>query len=333
MKIGIIGPEASGKTTLFEALSGVDQKYDFSEKQMIHNIKVPDERIDILSDLYMPKKTTYTNIDIVDFQGLSIKENKTFGLDQQYINRLKELDGYLIVLDNFSSIKDYNQDIENIINEIILNDMLLIETRLQALKKANNIEGEYPVLERLYNNLSNNITIRDLNLSEREKDIISHYRFLSQKPYIIIVNSSEERIIKKEDGKIVFMNIQMEKEICELSKEDQMHFLKDLGYKKPLIDRIIQRIYNMMNLISFLTIGKNEIRAWTIRKGSDAHKAASKIHSDIARGFIRAEVIHYNDFMDFKSVPNAKKAGRIRSEGKNYIVQDGDIIEFRFNVR
>ncbi len=331
MKIGIVGYKASGKTTLFEALSNSTQKYEFSEKQRIHNVKVPDERLEILTSIFSPKKTIYANIDFVDFPGF-VSDRQHLNMDQNTIQKLKELDGYLVVLDGFSADRDYKTNMEGFINEIIINDLVLVEQRINALKKANNLEGEYQIMEKLYENLSNNEAVIDIDLSDAEIDTVKHYRFLSGKPCLFVVNTNEEHIAQVNEESLFFINAQIEKEITELSEDDQKEFLRDLGVDEPLKNRIIREVYRLLNLTSFLTVGSDEVRAWTIKRGSNALKAANKVHSDIAKGFIRADVISFDDFAEFKSLPLARKSGKIRSEGKDYIVKDGDIIDFKFNI-
>lgn len=333
MKIGIIGYRSSGKTTLFEALCGQQSKYGFSEKQMIRNIKVPDTRVDLLYSIFKPKKKSYTNIDFIDFQGIDNDNDRAgFNISSLNMQKLKDLDGLLILIDGYSGSKDIEGDRKTIEGELSLNDMVLTEQRLNALKKANNIHGEFPVLERIYNSLYNGVRIRDIDLSEAELDLIHHYRFLTQKPVLFVANVGDETLTAKTEDDMFYINALIEKEITELPEEDQLQFLQDLGYDASLKTRIIREVYQLLDLISFLTVGPNEVRAWELRRGSTALKAAGKVHSDIARGFIRAEVISYSDFSELKSLPLARKNGKMRSEGKEYIVRDGDIIEFKFNV-
>ncbi len=331
MKIGLVGYQSSGKTTLFEALSGSFDRYEYSEKQRIHNVKVPDSRIDMLSSIFCPKKTIYANIDFVDFPGFITSQNN-MNLDQNTIQKLKELDGYLVVLDGFSLNREYKDDMESFLSEIMLNDLVLLEQRLNSLKKANNLEGEYPVLKRIYESLNNNIPVIETGLTGNESETIRHYRFLSQKPCLFVVNSGKDEFPSSKSDSVFYINALLEREIRELPPEDQEAFLRELGYEEPLANRVLRKIYSLLDLISFITVGSDEVRAWTLKKGSNALKAAYKIHSDIAKGFIRAEVISYDDFSEYKSLPLARRAGRLRSEGKDYTVRDGDIIDFKFNI-
>lgn len=339
MKIGITGYRGSGKTTLFEALSGMFHSHDYSDKIKIHNVKVPDARVDTLSVIFKPKKTSYATIDYVDLPGFDRdRDTQKSGISQQYVQKLKEMDGFLVVLDGFSGNHGYIRDRNDFNSDILINDLIIAEQRLSSLKKANTLEGEYPVIEKIYSNLEMDIPVREMGLSHAEADLIKHYRFLSQKPSLFILNSKEDTLKNadinsgKEDENIFCLNVLLEKEITELSPEDQRQFLMELEYDEPLKNRIIYKLYNFLGLISFLTANANEVRAWPVIRGSNALKAASKVHSDIARGFIRAEVISYDEFDRFRSMPAARKAGKIRSEGRDYIIADGDIIEFRFNI-
>ena len=342
MQVSIIGLMQSGKTTLFRALSG---RRKFAESIAI--VKVPDERIDRLSEIFKPRKTTYATIEFKDTQ---IELDNSGAFTSKTIGEIRNADALCIVIRNFkndtvphpagsiNSLRDFKE----IEEELIITDLLQIEKRLERLQKESKQKSlEYQLLLKLKNYLDDEKPINQVELTDENKKLISGFKFLTQKPFIIVINSDENNSIDKKplidylekrryDYLMVYAKI--EEEISQLNKEDQKTFMEDIGISGSIIDRLIKKSYEVVNLISFLTAGEDEVRAWTIKKGSTAVEAAQKIHSDIARGFIRAEVVHYDDFIKEGSFKNCKEKGLLRLEGKEYIVKDGDIINFRFNV-
>jgi len=342
MQIGIIGLMQSGKTTLFKSLS---KSSDSSVN--ISSIKVPDKRVTKLSEIFKPKKTTYA---YVEFKDVTIKLDEQGSFSGNTINEIKESDALAIVLRNFkndtvSHIKgniDATRDLKEIEDELYLTDLLQIERRLERIKKEGKKGNkEHMLLSRLKEELENGVPIFHLLIKDDEKKIVSGFKFLSEKPFIIVINSDENESIlddtvikyieeKRYDHIKIYGKI--EEEISQLNPEEQIVFLNDIGLSESVIDRFIKKCYSVLNLISFLTTGEDEVKAWTIKRGSTALEAASKIHTDISRGFIRAEVVPFDTFIKYGSFSKLKEEGLLKLEGKDYIVKDGEIVHFRFNV-
>ena len=342
MKAGIIGDSMSGKTTLFNVLSGANEDVGTGSREIhLANVKVPDERIDKLSEIYEPKKTTYAEIDFVDFGGGF--DSKT---EPKTVAKIREMDTLAIVLGAYriENEQDLLNELDSIITEMILLDLMACDKRLERLEKENKKDLEYKTLKRFKETLENEQLINSLEISEEEKKAVSSFSFLTEIPVIVLINVKEQDF-----NKVTFTSVQercgqnlldylyisgsVEMEIAELPAEDQKEFLKDLGVDKPAKDRFIRKVYEKMQLISFFTTGKDEVRAWNISNGTVARKAAGKIHSDIERGFIRAEVISYKDFIENDcDETKVQSAGKKRLEGKEYVVNDGDMIMYRFNV-
>jgi len=342
MQIGIIGLKQSGKTTLFKALS---KSSDSSTN--IFSVKVPDQRVKRLSEIFKPKKTTYA---CVEFKDVVIKLNDEGSFSGMTINEIKEADALAIVIRNFSNATvahpdgsiDAARDLKEIEDELFLTDLLQIEKRMERInKEGKKGNKEWLLLSKLKENLENGIPIFYISIHPDEKKLIGGFKFLSEKPIIILINDDENESIsdksfieyikqKKYDYIKVYGKI--EEEIARLEPEEQVAFLTDIGLSKSVIDRFINKCYSVLNLISFLTAGEDEVKAWTIKKGSTALEAASKIHTDIARGFIRAEAVQFDEFIKYGSFSKLKNEGLLRLEGKDYIVNDGEIVHFRFNV-
>jgi len=361
MKIGLVGLNQTGKTTLFRLLTGKEENSYATGRKGSANIGtcfVPDERIDFLSGLYNPKKTTYAKIDLTDVAGFSVSNDGSASGAGRFLNDLRPCDALVHVLRAFQSesvIHDLNsvdpfRDLESVEAEMLFADLEMIEKRIARIKAGKKVTGEHELeialLERCFDCLEKNGSISDMDLSEQEKAAIRGFAFLTEKPRLAVANLDEEQWeskswpgIDKLQALCAGLNIpllelcvDMELEISRLPEEDKLAFMVDLGIEQPGIAVLAQAVYAHLGLISFLTIGSDEVRAWTIEKGTVARSAAGKVHSDMERGFIRAEVVKYEDIHTLGSLSKVKEKGLFRLEGKEYIVVDGDIIDFRFNV-
>ncbi len=352
MRVGIIGFARSGKTTVFNALTGAQAAVGAygSRDANVAVIKVPDERVDRLSEIHKPKKRTYAEIEFVD-----IAPNESGGeekvLDANALTVLKNVDALVHVVRSFASASvthpmgsvNAARDVRSLEEELQLIDLIIIERRVERLEKEHRKDREYELLVRCKNHLESGGALRTLEMDANEQVLIRNYTFLSQKPMMLLGNYGEEGIGRENPSGIDALAAEtglthielcgaMEMEVTRLAEEDRAAFREELGLGEESRTRFIQSAYGMLGLMSFLTAGEPEVRAWTIRKGTRAVDAAGVIHSDIARGFIRAETVAYADFMEAGSMAKAKEKGKVRLEGKEYIVQDGDILLFRFNV-
>ncbi len=342
MNIAIIGLGQSGKSTIFRAVTGKD-----SGSEDISIVKVPDERVDKLAEIFKPKKVTYATIE---FRDLKIELDESGAFSSKTKDKIRGSDALCMVIRNFKNdtvphpLGSINpvSDFKELLDELIITDMIQIEKRLERLKKeAKERTQEFITLERLMESLSSGKTLNKIKLTKEDEKLISGFKFLTLKPFIVVINNDENDSLdtkpiteylteNKYNHLIVYGKI--EEEISKLDPEDQKEFLKDIGMKESIIGRLIKKAYETLDLISFLTVGEDEVKAWTIKRESSAVEAARKIHSDIARGFIRAEVVHYNDFIKYGSYKACRDKGLVRAEGKNYTIKDGDIVNFRFNV-
>ena len=348
MKIGIVGFPRSGKTTVFNALTGLDAAVGFGgdpTKPNLGTIKVPDSRIDRLSEIFDPKKTTYGEVVFVDYPGRPDAAN---AIDRATLAQMRDADALVHVVrafDDPSSEKqtDPSGDIESFKAELLLADLEIVEKRLERLRKEKGKEKEGALLERCRETLEAETPLRSLELSDVEQRELSGFGFLSRLPLMVLVNADESRAGDALDGSIqagleaegiagFAMSAQVEMEIAGLDEADRGAFLADLGLEAAARARFVRAAYGLLDLISFLTSGEDEVRAWPIPRGTPAVRAAGKIHSDIERGFIRAEVVAYEDFIELGSEAKCRDAGKLRLEGKDYEVKDGDIVHFRFNV-
>ncbi len=361
MRVGLVGLPTVGKTTFFNLLTNAKVETSaFISGKVSANFslaKVPDERIDYLAKVYNPKKTTYAQIEVTDVPGLVSGASEGMGTGNQFLNSIRNVDCLVHIVRAFNDENiihvdgsiDVIRDIETIATELLLADLQLVETRIERIntgkKITKELAAEKEVLEKLQEHLENEVGLAHIELSEEEQEILAHLDFLTDKPVIIVVNVDEDQLVEgyadrekvleycKEKNLTVFeVCAKAEVEISELDEEDRIEFMQELNIKESGIDLLAKAIYDTLGLISFLTAGEDEVRAWTIKKNTIAKHAAGKIHSDIERGFIRAEVISFTDFKEAGSMVKAKEAGKVRLEGKEYIVQDGDIINFRFNV-
>ena len=353
MKVGLVGFAGSGKTTVFNTLTGLSAEvgsYGAREKANVGVIKVPDPRVDKLAELFKPKKKTYAEISFVDVAGPQAEDSDRTrtGLDAKLVQHMREVDALVHVARAFESPMlqhppDPARDIRSFDDELILTDLVQIENRLARLKKEKDSARESELMEGLKAALEAESPLRDVELSHEVLGMIAGFRFLSLKPLLLLLNESEEAVAhgvpdelrelaKSKRLEVIAMSGKVEMEIAQLEPQEQREFLQDLGIAEPARDRFIRAGYELLDLISFLTAGEDECRAWSIKRGTNAHKAAGVIHSDIERGFIRAEVIRFEDLAEFGSEARCREHGKLRLEGKDYIVQDGDVIHFRFNV-
>jgi GTP-binding protein YchF len=350
VKVGIAGFPRSGKTTIFNALTGQHADVGgFSEPGKVHlgTIKVPDARIDKLSEIFKPRKTTYAEMVFVDFPAAG-ESAGSHALDTATLTQMRESDALVQVVRGFPDAITGDaaspvRDLENFKSELLLSDLVLIEKRLERLKKEKGKEQERALLERCKAVLDAERPLRQIDLSGEEAAAIAGFGFLSRRPLMVVLNVGEADVSKDmpasaaeflaaEQIEGLVLSGKIEMEIAALEPGDRQAFLDDLGLTATARERFIRAAYELLDQISFLTSGEDEVRAWTIKRGTHAVKAAGKIHSDIERGFIRAEVVHYDDFVHYGSDAKCREHGKLRLEGKEYIVNDGDIIHFRFNV-
>ncbi len=347
MKIGIVGFPGSGKTTIFNALTGLKAQtgpHADEGKPHLGVIKVPDKRLETIGAMLKLKKITHVEIIFMD---LAPGDNER-ALDLNKINQIKEADALAQVVRCFADPFSQTpfsplKEIRDFEAELKLTDLAVIENRLNRLKKEKGRGHEKELIERCKAFIEGEQPLRLLSFSEEEGRMLSGFGFLSQKPLLILLNLGEGDIGKplsrelidylaKERIEAAPFCGKVEMEVGDLPEDDRLEFLKELGINESARDRFIRSCYALLELISFLTHNESEVRAWSIRRGTSALKAAGKVHSDMERGFIRAEVVHYNDFVQYGSEAKCREAGKLRLEGKEYIVQDGDIIRFRFHV-
>jgi ribosome-binding ATPase len=344
MKVGLIGHRGAGKTTVFNMLTGLRaQVGSYGGKEEVHLgvIKVPDARVDKLSQVFKPKKTTYAEIRFTDFPA-SQSDDDLKG-NSNLITQMREVDAMALVLRDFELDADPLRQLNDLLTEMILADLTVVENRRTRLKKEKARPQEEALLERCATTLENEESLRNLEFSADDENLLSGFGFLSRKPVLVLFNQADDKAgqplsaayqdeLKRRglDGLALAGKVEME--VAQLDESDREAFLKEIGIQEPARERFIRASYRLLDLISFLTTGEDEVRAWTITQGTIARKAAGKIHSDIERGFIRAEVIAYDDFVVLGSEAKCKEAGKLRLEGKDYIVQDGDIIHFRFAI-
>jgi hypothetical protein len=350
MRLAILGKPQSGKTTVFNAAAGQQVAVgDFSKAVHRAQVKVPDDRVDKLTELVNPKKTTYAEFELLDAPGLTGKGKESGKVEISA--DMKNADAFMLVVDAFSADSRPKADVQSLIDEIILVDNAHIETLIGKKARKANLTGDkseqkvIDVLQHCLEALEAEKPIIELDLTEDDARLIRGFQFLSQKPLLIVLNVAEDTIPQAEtilaeyadfvspgrrEVAVVCGSIEME--LVTLDPADKAAFMADLGIKKPALDLVIQKSYALLGLISYLTQGEKEVRAWTIPRGSTAQQAGGVIHSDIERGFIRAEVVAYDDFIQYQTPAALKAAGKQRLEGKEYIVADGDVILFRFNV-
>ena len=352
MKVGMIGFTRSGKTTVFNAITGASAEVGAygSREANLAVIKVPDARIDKLSEIFKPKKKTYAEFEFIDIAPAEgADSDKT--LDNAALNLLKNADALVHVVRAFEDenvmhpLESVNpaRDVKALEDELQIIDFIIIEKRIERLEKERRKDQEYDLLVRCKEHLESSKPLRTLDMNPQEETLLRSFTFLSQKPMMLLGNYGDSAIGKDDPAhlneaaekhglKLIEFCGALEMEVSRLPHDEQAIFREELGLGEESRVRFIQFAYEMLGLMSFLTAGEPEVRAWTIRKGTHAVDAAGVIHSDIKRGFIRAETVAYNDFMEAGSMAKAKEKGRVRLEGKEYVVKDGDMLLFRFNV-
>ena len=358
---GIVGLPHVGKSTLFTAITKqhiLAANYPFATiEPNVGIVTVPDERVKFLTNLYNPKKTIPATFEFTDIAGLVEGASKGEGLGNKFLSHIREVDAICEVIRCFedpnvthvSGSVNPIRDAEIIDIELMLSDLEVIETRLNKMGKKAKLstdkeaKKEAELLEKLQTNLQNNIAVRDIDLTDEEKTIIKSFNLLTQKPIIYVANVDEGELqietenVKKlkeyaKGSEVIVINAKIEEELSDLEDEEKEEFLKDLGINESGLDKLIKSSYKLLGLSTYLTAGKDEVRAWTYKQGMKAPECAGIIHTDFERGFIKAEIMSYEDLKKYGDENKVKEAGRLRLEGKDYIMQDGDICHFRFNV-
>ena len=360
---GIVGLPNVGKSTLFNAITNqkiLAENYPFATIEPNGIVTVPDKRMDKLKEMYNPKRFVPTAYEFTDIAGLVKGASKGEGLGNKFLSHIREVDAIVEVVRCFDDGKiihvegniDPIRDIETINLELAIADLEVINNRLERVsKKARTTKNkddilETEVLEKCKKSLEENKPIRLLNLSDEEKKVIKSYSFLTEKPIIYLANIKEEDIgnpdnkyvqevkdyAKEENAKVISLCAKVEEELSELDESDKKEMLEALGIKSSGLDQLITATYDILGLSTYFTVGPDEVRAWTFKKGMNAKQCAGIIHTDFEKGFIRAEVISYDDLIKYGDELKVKEAGRARLEGKDYLMQDGDICHFRFNV-
>src|SRR5512147_545666 len=352
MKLGIIGLPQSGKTTIFNALTRGNTPTTASAGRIeVHTavVDVPDPRVTKLSEMFKPKKTIYGKVTYADIAGLEAGSAKS-GISGQLLNQLSQMDGFILVVRGFendlvmhpSGSVDAKRDVDSMLSELLLNDLIAVERKLERLTderkkggtdKADN-ERQTQLFQRLQQALSDNTPLRKVEISAEESKILASYGLLTRKPVLIVFNMGEGQTapVWEFETPAVALQGKLEMEIAQLSPEDAAVFMQEYGIEELSLNRMIRLSYDLLQVQSFFTVGEDEVRAWETRRGATAQESAGEIHTDLQRGFVRAEVVHYDDLISLGGMNEAKSKGKLRLEGKEYLVKDGDIVHIRSSL-
>ena len=345
MKIGLVGFAGSGKTTVFNTMTGQDVPVGYGGEVRLGMVRVPDERIDQLSKIFSPKKTTFAEISFCDVPG---EHGSDKGLSPRGLQQIRDQEALCLVLRDFDNPTlegdaDPLGDLNAFHTECIFADHEIVENRLDRARKERLDQLEIAAFETMLSALESEHALRSIPESEFDRKYLKGFGLLSDRPLLVALNRAEERAaepmpedlaarIEELQAAGLTLSASVEADIASMDPEDQAEFFSDIGLSEPAIRRFIHAAYSLLDLISFFTVGEDEVRAWTIRRGTKARPAAGKIHSDLERGFIRAEVTPYDLFMEYGSEAAVKDAGKFQVEGKEYVLSDGDIMHVRFNV-
>jgi ribosome-binding ATPase len=356
MKLGIIGLPQSGKTTLFNALTRGNQPTAMGGGRFeVHQavVDVPDERVNRLSEMFMPRKTTYAKVTYLDIAGLESGSGKS-GFPGPLLNQLAQMDGLIHVVRCFenpsvphpSGSVNPEQDLADVDNELLLNDLIMVERKLERLDEEKRkgggrekavIEREIGLFQRLQVTLSQELPLRTSELSTEEQKTVSGFGFLTLKPVLVVLNLAEGEpppIVKYMSlgGTLVTLQGKLEMDLAQLSADEAEVFMEEYGIEELSLSKVIRLSYDLLAQHSFFTVGEDEVRAWTLPRGATAVEAAGVIHSDLAKGFIRAEIVEYDTLLELGGLAEARAKGKLRLEGKEYVVKDGEIVHIRFNL-